>query len=239
MSLPILFEDEDIIVINKPFGLLVHRTKMDFGETESVVTYMKKQTGEKVFTVHRLDKPTSGVLIMTKNAEMAKVLSLDFSERKVHKKYLALVRGQFPKEITIDHPLKEELDKISDKMARRDKPAQTALTHAKFLESIELPIEVDKYPTSIYSLVEASPVTGRKHQVRRHLRHINHPVIGDINYGSSKHNRYFEKEFGIKRLYLTCIEMSFTHPRAKENLKIKAPLDQDFSRVLKKLGFKR
>lgn len=237
MILPILFEDEDIIVINKPLGLLVHRTKMDFGETKSVVTHMKDQIGQQVYTVHRLDKPTSGVLIMAKNSEMAKIISLEFAERRVHKKYLALVRGQFPSEAIIDHPLKEELDKISDKMAKKDKPAQSALTHAKFLESIELHVSVDKYPTSIYSLVEASPVTGRKHQVRRHLRHLNHPIIGDINYGSSKHNRYFENEFQIRRLYLACIEMSFQHPRKKEQLKIQAPLDQDFVRVLKKLGF--
>lgn len=237
MTLPILYQDQDLVVVDKPPGLLVHRTKMDFGETQSAVNYLRDQLGIQVFPVHRLDKPTSGVLIFAKSSEVARIMSTEFIERRVHKKYLAVVRGRPTSDVTIDHPLKEELDKISDKLANQDKAAKEAITHIKLLATVELPIKVDKYETSRYSLVEAKPVTGRKHQIRRHLRHINNPIIGDINHGSGVHNRFFESEFKIRKLLLACTEISFLHPKLNKLVTVKAPLPSDFKEIVNRFGW--
>lgn len=237
MSLEILFQDQYILAVNKPAGILVHRTKMDFGERESVVNQLRDQIGVQIFPIHRLDKPTSGVLVFALSSEVAKIMSTEFIEHRVQKKYLAVVRGIVKEEITVDHPLKEELDSISDKMAKKDKPAQSAITHFSPLAQTELNFSVDKYPTSRYSLVQAIPVTGRKHQIRRHLRHLNHPIIGDTTHGSSKHNKFFESEFKIKRLLLSCTQMTFTHPKTNVLIKITAPLPEDFQNLLTKLGW--
>jgi tRNA pseudouridine65 synthase len=237
MVLPIIYQDQHLIIINKPAGLLVHRTKMDFGETESAVNFLRNQLGVKVFPVHRLDKPTSGVLIFALSADVARIMSKEFIERRVDKKYLAVVRGIPEQYVVIDYPLKEELDEISDKYASQNKPAKEAITHVKLLATIELPIQVDKYSTSLYSLVEAKPITGRKHQIRRHLRHINNPIIGDINHGSGVHNRFFETEFKIRKLLLACTEISFVHPKSNTQMVIKASLPEDFINIMKKLGW--
>lgn len=237
MELSIIFQDNDLLVVNKPHGLLVHRTKMDFGEKESVVDHLRDK-GLQVFPVHRLDKPTSGVLIFALSSEVARSMSELFAARKVQKKYLAVVRGVPPAEAVIDHPLKEELDKITDKLARKDKPAQEAITHIKTLVQVELPVLVDKYPTSRYSLVEAKPVTGRKHQIRRHLRHINHPIIGDVTHGNSKHNRFFENEFKIRRLLLACTQMTFQHPKTGVELTINANVSSEFNEIIERFGWK-
>ncbi|MES2769291.1 MAG: pseudouridine synthase [Bdellovibrionota bacterium] len=223
--------------MNKPAGILVHRTKMNFGETESVVNSLRDQLGAQVFPVHRLDKPTSGTLVFALSSDIARIMQTEFVERRVHKKYLAIVRGYVKEDITIDYPLKEELDRIADKKARQDKPAQEAITKIKVLAQIELPFEVDKYPTSRYSLVLAMPVTGRKHQIRRHLRHINHPIIGDTTHGAAKHNKFFENEFKIKRLLLACTELSFIHPKTNMQMNIKATLPDDFKNLMIKLNW--
>ena len=238
MEIPILYQDQHIIAINKPHGLLVHRSKMDFHETESAVDYLREKLGQQIFTVHRLDKPTSGVLVFALSSEVAKELSEQFFLKSVKKEYTAIVRGVPADDVVIDHPLKEEKDELSDKKARKDTPPQEAITHVKLLAKVELPIQVDKYPTSRYALVRANPVTGRKHQIRRHLRHINHPIIGDINHGSGKHNRFFENEFKIRRLLLACTQMTFQHPKTGVQLNIKAPLSSDMQNIMIKLGWK-
>jgi len=231
MNMEILYQDNDILAINKPHGLLVHKTKLDFNETQSAVDYLREAIGS-VFPVHRLDKPTAGVLLFALSSEMARKLSLEFAERRVKKEYLAIVRGVPKDEVLIDHPLKEEMDDISDKKANKNKPPQDAVTQIQLLSSVELPIQVDKYPTSRYSLVLAKPLTGRKHQIRRHLRHINHPIIGDITHGSGKHNRFFESQFKIRKLLLTCTKMNFTHPRTGIPISIEAPVSEEFQKIL-------
>lgn len=238
MNLEILYQDEHIIAVNKPHGLLVHRTKADFNETQSVVDTLRDELKLTIYTVHRLDKPTSGVLIFALSSEVARSLSEQFAARTVQKKYLAVVRGVPPAEATIDYPLKEELDKMTDKMARKNKPAQVAVTKIRTIVQVELPFEVDKYPTTRYALVEAKPLTGRKHQIRRHLRHINNPIIGDTTHGSGKHNRFFESQFKIRRLLLACTQMTFQHPKTGVELTIKANLSHEFNQVLEKFGWK-
>lgn len=235
--LPILFQDDDIVVVNKPSGLLVHRSAIDRQETVFALQLVRDQLGQRVYPVHRLDRPTSGVLVFALSSENARKLSIEFAEGRVAKTYLAVVRGTPPAEALIDYPLKEELDEKADPWARTDKPSQPAVTAISTLNTIELPIKVDKYPTSRYALVKAQPKTGRKHQIRRHLRHLGHPIIGDVAHGSGKHNRFFRTEFEVNRLLLACTEMSFLHPRESRMVNVKAPLSDEFQALVVKLGW--
>lgn len=234
--LPILFKDENLVVVNKPAGLLVHRTKLDSSTSEAAVQMVRNQIGTRVFPVHRLDRPTSGALIFALNSEVARTMSGHFTERQVEKTYVAIVRGIPAQEkFVIDYPLKEELDEIVDSQAREDKHAQDAYTEVELLKSIELPFQVDKYPTSRYSLLKVKPHTGRKHQIRRHLRHVGHPIVGDITHGVGKHNRFFENQFQVRRLLLACTGISFPHPITGSRLSIAAPLADEFKNLLGKL----
>lgn len=237
MSLPVLYQDDDIVVVNKSSGLLVHRSDIDRHATEFAMQMVRDQIGQLVYPVHRLDRATSGALVFALSPEAARELSLEFASGTVSKKYVAIVRGILKEEITLDYPLKEELDRKSDTMARKDKPAQAAVTKFSTLASYEFPVKVDKYPTSRYSLVEARPKTGRKHQIRRHLHHLGHPIIGDVTYGSGKHNRFFRESFKVQRLFLACTEISFSHPKAKTSLTVQAPLAPEFGAVVEKLGW--
>jgi tRNA pseudouridine65 synthase len=222
-QLEVLYQDHDYIAVHKPAGLLVHRTELDPEETEAALQIVRNQLNQKVFPVHRLDRPTSGVLIFALSSEAAGSLAEAFEQRKVEKKYLAFVRGSFQKEIFLDYPI------LNEKL-------QEAQTSFKPLATVEIPVKVDRYPTSRYSLIEARPKTGRMHQIRKHLKHLSHPIIGDVNYGNGKHNQYFAQNLLIKRLLLACVEISFTHPQTRENIVIKSSLAKDFQIVLQKLG---
>jgi tRNA pseudouridine65 synthase len=237
MLLSVLYHDSYLIAVNKPSGLLVHRSGLDPHATEFAMQAVRDQIGAQVFPVHRLDRATSGTLLFALNTDIARELSAAFAARAVSKTYLAIVRGTAPESAHIDYPLKEELDAITDKAARLDKPAQEAVTDITRLAQIELPHQVDKYPTTRYSLVEARPLTGRKHQIRRHMRHLRYPIIGDVTYGSGKHNRFFHQHFGVKRLLLACTQIEFAHPHSKQTVTIKAPLTNDFARVINQLGW--
>jgi tRNA pseudouridine65 synthase len=240
-QLPVLFQDDHFIVVNKPSGLLVHRSPIDRQATEFAVQTVRDQIGQKVFPVHRLDRPTSGALVFALSVESARFLALEFQQGRVLKKYWAVVRGVPPTSVTVDYPLREELVEEmgggADRMSRPEKPPQSAITQFRTLASCELPVRVDRYPTSRYSLVEAIPVTGRRHQIRRHLSHLRHPIIGDSQHGVGKHNRFFKSEFEIARLLLACTELSFRHPFAEHNIRVKAPLAEDFERVLRALNW--
>lgn len=236
--LPVLYQDNDLIVINKPSGLLVHRSLIDRQATRFAMQLVRDQVGRLVYPVHRLDRATSGALIFAFSKEVARHFSTEFAEGRIEKSYLAVVRGTAPAEITLDYPLKEELDAKSDKKARADKPAQSAITHFKNLLTYEFPVKVDKFPTARYSVVQASPKTGRKHQIRRHLRHLGHPIVGDVKYGSGKHNRFFRDLLNVNRLLLACTAVSFQHPGGNGAVCVRAPLAEDFKRVTDKLGWK-
>lgn len=232
--LPIIYRDDYLVAINKPSGLLVHRSEIDRHETRFAMQLVRDQLGQLVFPVHRLDKPTAGVLVFALSAEIAKKMGEIFFQHELEKTYLAVVRGHAPAEITVDHPLVEELDKYADKKARDNKSAQTALTKFKTLATIELPISVDKYPNTRYSLVECKPATGRKHQIRRHLKHISHPIIGDAKHGKGIHNRFFQEQFNCGGLMLAATELHFCHPVSQTPIKLIAPLEEKFSRTLHK-----
>lgn len=237
MELKVLYRDEDCIAIVKPSGLLVHRSSLAHGETQFAVQILRDQIGQNVFTVHRLDRPTSGVMLFALNSGFANQLAEMFAERKIEKTYLAVVRGVPPEEALIEHPIKEELDPYGDPFASPDKEAKEAITFVKRLATIEFPVQVDRYPTSRYSLVRANPKTGRRHQIRRHLRHLGHPIIGDVNHGVGKHNRYFAEAHGVKRLLLACTELKFQHPKTQKEVQITAPLCDDFTELVNKLDW--
>lgn len=236
-SLDILYQDKALVVVNKPSGLLVHRSMVDRHETRFAMQIVRDQVGQHVFPLHRLDKPTSGVLVFGLSAEVARLAGEQFQSGLVHKTYLAVVRGFTASEGVINHALKEKLDKMTDRRAWQDKPAQEAITEYQRLATVELPVAVDRYPYSRYSLVKVWPKTGRKHQVRRHLKHIAHPVIGDAKHGKGNHNRYFAENLLAGRLLLHCSEMAMNHPVTGESLTFKAPLDSVFNTLIHRFGW--
>lgn len=237
MKLPIIFQDEHLVAINKPSGLLVHRSSIDRHETQFAMQMLRDQIGQHVYPVHRLDKPTSGVLLFALNKQSARAISELFASNGVSKKYLAVVRGYAAESGLIDHPLKEQQDKMSDRRARQDKGPQAATTCFNRLACCELPYRVDKYPCTRYSLIVARPQTGRKHQIRRHLKHIAHPVIGDAKHGKGRHNRFFNQHFSSARLLLHCCSLQIKHPVSRKDITMTAALPEDFLQVLRQLDW--
>ncbi|MDO3380202.1 tRNA pseudouridine(65) synthase TruC [Geoalkalibacter halelectricus] len=235
-SLPILYRDDHMVAVHKPAGLLVHRSWIDPRETRFALQLVRDQIGRMVFPVHRLDKPTSGVLLFALNADAARMLGQTFARNEVEKTYLAVVRGVPSASGLIDHPLREEYDRHDDPRARAGKAPQPALTRFRTLAAVELPFAVGRYPSSRYALVQASPETGRKHQLRRHFKHLCHPLIGDTKYGEGRHNRFFRERFDCRRLLLAAVEISLPHPVGARPLTITAPLEDDFARLLFQLG---
>lgn len=234
MPLSIIYQDEYLVAINKPSGLLVHRSMLDKHETQFAVQLLRDQIGQYVFPVHRLDRPTSGVLVFALSADVARKLGEQFADQIIAKTYLAIVRGHIADKGEIDYALKEKLDKIADKMAKLDKPAQEAVTLFNRLDKFELPFAVSKYASARYSLVQLSPKTGRKHQLRRHLAHINHPIVGDTTHGDGKHNTFIRQQFNFNQLALTCKSMHITHPVSDAPLVLRCDLDKSFFDLLEK-----
>jgi tRNA pseudouridine65 synthase len=236
--LAIIYQDEYLVAINKPSGLLTHRSWIDKQETRFAIQMLRDQINHYVYPVHRLDKPTSGVLLFALSQETARTLSAQISSHELCKQYLAVVRGYCDTSGVIDYPLKEVPDKMTDRRARTDKAAQTAVTHYETLDQVELAYPVGKYATSRYSLLRLYPRTGRKHQLRRHLKHIHHPIIGDTRYGRGEHNQFFRQQFNCHRLLLHASKLALRHPESGQKQTIKAPLDKDFLALLNTLGFK-
>ncbi|MFQ1015877.1 tRNA pseudouridine(65) synthase TruC [Avibacterium paragallinarum] len=230
-ALNILYQDEYLVAVNKPAGMLVHRSWLDRHETQFVMQTLRDQIGQHVFPIHRLDRPTSGVLLFALNGEIAKLLCEQFEQKQVEKSYLAVVRGYLKEQGRIDYPLKVQLDKIADKFAQQDKAPQEAITDYEGLKTVEMPYGVGRYQTSRYSLVRLTPQTGRKHQLRRHLKHIFHPILGDTQYGDLHQNRALTEHTGVQRLMLHAETLAFNHPITKNRLKITAPLDEQWQRL--------
>ena len=237
--LEILYHDEHLVAINKPSGLLVHRSLIDRHETRFAIQLTRDQIGQKVYPVHRLDKPTSGVLLFALDSDTARLLNEQFTAGLIHKTYRAVVRGHTAENGVIDYPLREELDKIADAHADQDKPAQEAITHYQRLAMTELPYSVGRYASARYSLLELQPKTGRKHQLRRHMKHIFHPIVGDTTHGDGKHNALFREQFDCQRLLLHADTLQFTHPHRAEVLQLAAPLPLDFAPLAAKLFAKQ
>jgi tRNA pseudouridine65 synthase len=236
--LDILFRDDCLVAINKPAGLLVHRSDIDRHETRFAVQLLRDQIGQRVHPLHRLDKGTSGVLLFALDAGSAREVGGQFQRDEVTKRYLAIVRGWPPESGVIDHALSRQFDDYGCKPSAGSKAgALPAVTGYHRLATVELPEAVDRYPTSRYALVELAPKTGRQHQLRRHMKHIAHPIIGDATWGKGSHNRFFQQRFGCGRLLLACTGIELRHPQDARALSIDAPLEESFARVVSVLGW--
>ncbi len=222
----ILHEDDCCIAVLKPAGMFVHPTSWST-ETDVLTRRLQDFFGHRVFPVHRLDRATSGVIVFGRSSEAAGGLARQFRERRVVKKYLAVVRGYTDHAGTIDHPLR----------ADDNKPARDAVTDFRRISTVELPVPAGRYPTARFSLIEAMPKTGRLHQIRRHLHHISHPVVGDTVYGKGLQNRLFRELFSCHRLLLTAVELTFEHPVTDQLLTITAPLDDELRAIFTELGW--
>lgn len=222
--LEIIYQDEYIVAINKPHGLLVHQSPIARDAEEFALQLLRDQLGRTVYPAHRLDRKTAGILLFSLDKETDRIMQQKFQNREVGKKYLALLRGYAPAEQTIDYPLKKE-----------DGTIQDAVTYFKTLKSFELPIPFGKHPSSRYSLVEAAPETGRMHQLRRHFAHIFHPIIGDRPHGCNKQNKFWLEHFQMNTMLLHASELTFNHPRTDQKIELKAAISSEFERVLANL----
>ncbi len=233
--LPLLYQDDHLVAIDKPPGLLVHRSDIDRHETRFAVQLLRDQLGRRVYPAHRLDKGTSGVLLFAFEPAIVKALALQFETGAVEKTYLAVVRGWPPEVGTIDHPLARKYDDYGRHLPSAE--AQPAVTYYRRLATVELPVAVDRYPTSRYALMELKPQTGRQHQLRRHLKHLGHPIIGDATHGKGIHNRYFQQAFGCHRLLLACIHLGFQHPVSGEKVGAETTAGDQFDTLLAHFGW--
>ncbi|MCL1057659.1 tRNA pseudouridine(65) synthase TruC [Shewanella gelidimarina] len=233
----ILFEDDDVVAIHKPAALLVHRSYLARRERFFAMQLTRDKVGCHVFPVHRLDRPTSGILLFAKSSEMAKALCEQFASHTIDKEYLAIVRGNMYDAATLDYALKVELDELGDKDVDPNKAAQNAVTSYRPILNSEIPFASGRYATSRYALVHLSPHTGRKHQLRRHMAHLRHPILGDTTHGDGKQNKFFRDHFGVNRLWLIAKKLSFNHPRTGERVHIETELEQEWLDLFEGLGW--
>lgn len=228
--LQLIHRDDHLLAVHKPAGLLVHRSPIDRHETEFALQYARElNDGAHVYPVHRLDRPTSGLLLFARDPATASALGQALMVGEIHKTYLAMVRGWIPESGLIDEPLR---DKAIDRRDTREQAMREARTRYRRLAITEVPVAIEGYASSRYSLVELQPETGRQHQLRRHLQHISHPIIGDTNYGRTRHNHYFAERFGGGRLMLAATALSFWHPASGEAVTLTAAPEESFRSVL-------
>jgi len=234
-ALPVLYRDDHYLAVNKPAGMLVHRSDLDRHETVFALQLARYLAGCRVYPVHRLDRPTSGVLLFALSPEAARLAAEAFQSDRVSKVYLAIVRGITDEEAVIDYPLREIPERFEENGDGEESPRK-AVTAFRRLATVELPFPVGNFPTARYSLLEVSPRTGRRHQIRRHLKHVFHPIIGDTTYGDGRHNRLFRSGLGCGRLLLHAAGYSFPHPWSGETVTIAAPLDDAFAALILRFG---
>lgn len=226
-----IYRDSWLLAVHKPAGLLVHRSPIDRHETEFALQYARQLNGgEHVYPVHRLDRPTSGLLLFARDPATATAIGRLFMEGMVDKTYQAVVRGWTPEQGVIDHPLREH--PTDRRLKDQELPLREAQSTYNRLATVEIPVQIEGYPCSRYSLVELHPKTGRKHQLRRHMQHISHPIIGDTNYGRTRHNHYFAERFGQSRLMLAATAVSFTHPVTCQPMRLESEPESSFQQVL-------
>ncbi len=233
-ELCVLYRDDHFLAVNKPAGMLVHRSDLDRHETVFALQLARDLAGCRVYPVHRLDRPTSGVLLFALSPEAARLGAEAFQSDRVSKVYLAIVRGIADEEAVIDYPLRAIPDRYEEN-GDGEESLREAVTAFRRLATVELPFPVGNFPTARYSLLEVSLSTGRRHQIRRHLKHVFHPIIGDTTYGDGRHNRLFRSELGCGRLLLHAAAYSFRHPWSGDAVTITAPLDDAFAAVMRRL----
>ncbi len=232
----LVYRDEALVAVHKPAGLLVHRSPIDRRETRFALQMTRDMIGQRVYPVHRLDKATSGLLVFALSAKFARELALQFADHRVQKTYLALVRGWPQPQGVIDHALRYQADRYADADKQAEPAPQPAVTAYRRLACVTLDRPLGRYAQQRYALLELNPQTGRKHQLRRHLNHISHPIIGDVNHGDRHHNHLYDAWRGYHRLYLAATRLAFIHPLTREPAVLQAPLQADFQHTLHALG---
>ncbi len=230
-TLPIVYEDEHYVAIDKPAGLLIHRSPVarENDDGRYVVQILRDQLGARVYPVHRLDRPTSGLVLFARSSEAARRLAPLFAERLVAKRYLAVVRGYAPEEVRIDYAVAAHEGKNA--------PLKSAQSELRRVATVELPIPVSRYPTARYSLVELRPRSGRWHQLRRHCAHLRHPIVGDTSHGDGNHNRLFREHLSCRRLLLAATAMALQHPFTGEPLHLQTAPEPALVDLFARLGW--
>lgn len=236
-NINIIFQNENVVVVNKPAGMLVHRSWLAKDETAFLMQTLRNQLQQYVFPVHRLDRPTSGAMLFALNTDTARYLTQQFKNKEIQKTYHAIVRGWTDVSGCIDYPLREQLDDIADKFAQRNKLPQNAITEYHTLAQSELPFASHKnFKTSRYSLLRITPHTGRKHQIRRHMKHIFHPIVGDTTHGDLRQNKAVHAFCGNTRLLLHAHSLVFRLPENNEWIQVVASYDNEWCRVAQALN---
>lgn len=218
--LEIVYQDDHLIAINKPHGLLVHRSSIATDAKEFALQLLRDQVNRHVSPVHRLDRKTGGLLLFAFEKDVEVAMQQQFMNGEVQKKYLAVLRGHAPDQLDIDYPLAKENGTI-----------QEAFTSFVTLKRAELDVAFGKHPTSRYSLVEASPTTGRMHQLRKHFAHIFYPIIGDRKHGCNKQNKFFKEQWEMTTMLLHASELTFMHPVTHKEVHLQAAVQSEFSRM--------
>ena len=224
--LEILYQDEYMVVINKPNGLLVHRSSIANDAEEFALQLLRDQIGQFVYPVHRLDRKTSGVLLFALDKETTRLLQQEIENKETTKEYHAIVRGYFPENIKVDHALTNDRGKVQEAITRFDR-----------LQTTEIEVPLGKHPTSRYSLIRAFPQTGRMHQIRKHCNHLRHPIIGDRPHGCNKQNRLFKEHWNMTKMLLHAKKIVLVHPFSKKKLTIEASFPTEFLRMKETLLF--
>jgi len=229
MNVPILFEDDYIVCASKPNNVVVHHAhhSRNVADEASLLQLLQEQCGEKMYPIHRLDRKTSGIILLAKKSEYVAKFQELFMNNQIQKTYYGIVRGHAPETKIIDSPVK-------GRDANVHKEAETHLATAK---TVTINIPVKPYDTSRYSLVKLTPKTGRLHQLRIHMNKISHPLIGDPKYGDKNHNMMFLENFNCENLFLHAHSLEFTHPYLNEKLEVIADFPQDWNTVFEKFGW--
>ena len=215
--LDVLYRDDDLLVVNKPSGLAAHRgLSNELGDY--VLTRVREMMARPVYLPHRLDRATSGAMVVLFEPELVAPLQRAFVHGSVDKRYVALARGAIVDPVLVDYAVPRG-DGMSERVS-----AQTRFTPRGLFEGR-------------YCLVEAQPLTGRYHQIRRHLKHLQRPIIGDTTYGDGKENRKFRERFAMIRLALHASELTFPHPRTGARVRVRAPLPEDLAAPFSAMGF--
>lgn len=233
-SLPILYRDDCLIAVAKPSGMFVHRTAEDRSDKRVVLQILRDQIEEYIYSIHRLDRATSGIVLLATTKDAAAAMGNAFAERTVSKTYMALVRGHCDEAGRINRPLvpSEGRDKPAGHPMAEPKEAETLF---RTLQRFEIPINCGRYQTTRSSLIEVKPQTGRFHQIRRHMNYVSHPVIGDTTHGDSRHNVLYREHIGLERLMLAAVCLEFCHPFTGQTVTINCPPEASFSAVIDNL----
>lgn len=226
--LELLHIDEHLLAVNKPPGLAVHRSRLVGADEDYLMDRLREQVEGPLYLAHRLDRATSGVLLVARSQEMAAEVGRQLMARTVAKSYLAVVRGWPVEQGEIDYPL-------SGASLRGE--AKPALTRWRRLATVEVPIEMGRYSQQRYALLDVSPETGRYRQIRRHFHHVSHHILGDTSHGRGDHNRLIRQYFGVHRLFLHAWRIELAHPATGAPLLLTAPLDAEWRRLLLAFGW--